>query len=103
MHKQTKACAIPREVKEKVWERDQGRCVLCGRSYGAFPNAHYIARSHGGLGIEENIVTLCIPCHHAYDNSERRPEIREELRKYLQSQYYGWDEKNLVYTKYYEF
>lgn len=100
MHKQTKACAISREVKERVWERDQGRCVVCGRSYGAFPNAHFIPRSAGGLGVEENIVTLCIPCHHAYDNSDRRNEIRETLRDYLKEQYFYWDEKNLYYHKY---
>lgn len=32
---------------------------MCGSSY-AMPNAHYIARAQGGLGIEENIVTLCL-------------------------------------------
>jgi 5-methylcytosine-specific restriction endonuclease McrA len=86
-------------VKQAVYERDGGRCVLCGRSYGAFPNAHFIARSHGGLGVEENILTLCIPCHHRYDNSADRAEIREELEKYLRSKYPGWDESKLTYRK----
>ena len=24
----------------------------------------------GGLGIEQNVVTLCIQCHHDYDNGK---------------------------------
>lgn len=100
MHKQTKATSIPYEVKERVWERDGGRCVLCGRTYGAFPNAHFVARAHGGKGIEENILTLCIPCHHAYDQTEHREELRQRLRRYLQEQYPEWNEENLVYRKY---
>ena len=100
MHRQTKATGIPQHVKEAVFERDGGRCVRCGRVRGAFPNAHFIARSQGGLGIEENILTLCWPCHYEYDNSANRAEIREQLRQYLISKYPGWDETKLIYKKY---
>ena len=62
MSKRSKACDISMEVKKKVWERDEHKCVICHNPY-AKPNAHYIARSQGGLGIEENIVTLCLRCH----------------------------------------
>lgn len=75
--------------------------MLCGRSYGALPNAHYIGRAHGGMGIEENIITLCLPCHHRYDNTDERNEIREQLRLYLKSKYPDWDETNLIYTKWF--
>ena len=44
-------------MKRQVLERD-GRCVICGANDGQ-PVAHIVARSHGGLGIPENIVTLC--------------------------------------------
>lgn len=95
----TKACAIPREVKKKVFERDHGCCVLCGSTKG-HPDAHYIPRSHGGLGIEENIVTLCPDCHREYDNGPDRQVIKAELRGYLLTKYDDWFEDKLVYKKY---
>lgn len=98
MHRQTKAVDIPPAVKETVWERDGHCCVLCGSPMAA-PNAHYIARSHGGLGIDQNIVTLCLSCHDRYDNSADRMLIRAELRTYLKSKYPGWDETKLIYRK----
>jgi hypothetical protein len=65
----------------------------------AFPNAHYISRSQGGLGIEQNIVTLSIEAHHAYDNTTLRPILRLQIKEYLQSKYEDWDESKLVYRK----
>lgn len=94
----TAACDITPAVKAKVWERDGGRCILC-LSPAAAPNAHYIPRSQGGLGIPENIITLCQRCHSQYDNSADRPFLREEIRSYLIRTYPGWDEKNLIYRK----
>lgn len=51
--KRAKACAISSAVKKRVWDRDNHCCVYCKSIY-AFPEAHYIPRSRGGLGIEEN-------------------------------------------------
>lgn len=96
-HRMTKACSIPLKVKRAVWKRDQ-RCILCGSVYGV-PNAHYIARAQGGLGIEQNVVTLCPSCHAAYDNSEERNDVKEQIKIYLQSQYPDWEEGKLVYCK----
>lgn len=96
MNRRTKALDIPRKVKQKVLERDHC-CVWCGRE-GA-PNAHYISRAQGGLGIEENILTLCTECHRRYDQSEDRPIMREYFREYLQSKYPDWDESKLIYRK----
>ena len=59
--KRAKACDISKKVKDIVWERDGHRCIICG-SYQAMPNSHYIRRSQGGLGIPENIVTMCSRC-----------------------------------------
>ena len=98
MKKRTKALAIPPQVKRRVMERDGEYCVVCGR-WGGLPNAHYIARSHGGLGIEENIVTLCPECHNAYDNSPLRRIIGAQIENYLKSQYPDWDESKLYYKK----
>ena len=97
--KQSKACDISKAVKDAVWERDGHRCIICGSSE-AMPNAHYIPRSQGGLGIEENIVTLCLDCHNAFDNSSARPWYHDQIKKYLESKYPDLDENKLVYHKY---
>lgn len=97
--KRSKACDIPKKVKQAVWERDDHCCIICGSPY-AMPNAHYISRAHGGLGVEENIVTLCQNCHFAYDNSAQRQYLKKCIRQYL-IKIYGedWKEENLVYKK----
>lgn len=63
------------------------------------PNAHYIPRSQGGLGIEENVVTLCLDCHMRYDNGAGRERTKAEIKSYLEEIYPGWDESNLTYKK----
>jgi 5-methylcytosine-specific restriction endonuclease McrA len=99
MTKLTKALDISPKVKNAVWERDGHQCVLCGNPQ-AMPNCHYIARSHGGLGIEQNVVTACLSCHHRYDNTAERPIFKERIKAYLQSKYPDWDESKLTYKKY---
>lgn len=95
--KQTKALEIPPEVKKVVCERDEGCCVWCGRP--GEPNAHYIPRSKGGLGIEENILTLDWECHLRYDQSTERGKMKAFFREYLKSKYPEWDEEKLYYRK----
>ena len=97
--KRAKACDITQAVKGKVWERDQERCIFCGNPY-AMPNAHFISRAQGGLGIEENILTLCNGCHRRYDQTTDRKQMREFFKNYLQSKYDGWSESNLIYKKF---
>lgn len=94
----TKALDIPRKVKDNVWLRDNRCCVLCGNPQ-ASPNAHFIARSHGGLGIEQNIVTLCAKCHREYDQTAARQYLRAELQHYLLGKYPDWKEENIIYKK----
>jgi len=98
MSERSKKCDIPYKVKRIVWERDDHCCILCGNPQ-AMPNAHYIPRSHGGLGIEQNIVTLCWRCHNAYDQTDKRAEIKPLIEKYLRACYRNWKEENLYYKK----
>ena len=105
-NKRSKACDISQKVKEKVFERDNGCCVVCGNSYNVMPNAHYISRAKGGLGIEENVVTLCTGltennCHYKFDNGtkEQKTKIKEKIKNYLISIYPGWNEEMLIYKK----
>jgi len=96
-HRQTKATDISPAVKKAVWERDCECCIICGSIYAA-PEAHYIPRSAGGLGIEENVVTLCRGCH---DQFHQEVEwVKLAVRDYLKSMYPGWDEKKLCYKKF---
>lgn len=98
--KRAKALAISADTKRVVYERDDGLCVYC-KSPG-LPEAHYIARSHSGLGIEQNILTLCRRCHDLYDRGPRetRDRMRQIFRNYLSSKYDNWDESQLIYRRY---
>lgn len=96
--KRAKACDISKKVKDAVWERDHHRCILCGSTV-AMPNAHYIPRSHGGLGVEKNVVTLCWECHREYDQTTRRKDLQVAIREYLQSKYDAWNEEDLIYRR----
>ena len=96
--KRAKACDIPQGVKKRVWERDGQRCIICG-SHEAMPNSHFIRRSQGGLGIEENIVTMCMTCHRMYDQGIDRRAIETYTENYLRSLYPDWSREKLVYKK----
>lgn len=92
--KRSKATDIPMSVKKKVFERDNGRCVVCGNNYNVMPNAHILSRAKGGLGIETNVVTLCTlltenKCHHKFDNGTKQEheEIYNKIEKYMKSIY----------------
>lgn len=99
--RRTKALEISRETKARVFIRDGGCCVYCGSPRGE-PNAHFVARSQGGLGIEENILTLCPEHHRAFDQTPARKKMGEYFRQYLKNIYPDWDEENLYYKKYTE-
>lgn len=100
--KRSKATDITMKVKRIVFARDNGKCIICGNP--GLPNAHYIRRTQNGLGIEENVVTLCLDCHNAYDDGFKRKEYGLLIKKYLKRQYgKRWNEKNLIYNKWAEF
>ena len=101
MSKRSKACDISMQVKKKVWERDHHHCIICGNPY-AMPNAHYLSRAHGGLGIEENIVTLCQRCHHNFDNGkdkELKEAIKHKIEAHLRRFYPNWSIDLITYKK----
>lgn len=99
MHKETKATEISLKVKYKVWDRDSHCCIICG-SPNAAPNAHYIRRSQGGKGIEENVVTLCQRCHYDFDNGSKRKEYGMIIKDYLDMYYPGFPDEKRRYHKY---
>ena len=106
MRKDTKARDFDRKAKTAISERDSidgwPCCVYCGSAAPAplaWSNAHFIARSQGGLGVPENGLTLCPVCHRLYDQSLARKRMREFFREYLKSKYEYWNEDDLVYRK----
>ena len=105
--KRVDALAISQAVKAAVAERDSidgiPCCIWCGRPAPAplaYSNAHYISRAQGGLGIEENILTLCPDCHRIYDQTAARESMRPILRRYLRERYPNWNENKLTFEKY---
>ena len=106
MRKDTKARDFGRKTKMAISERDSidgwPCCVFCGAAAPAplaWSNAHYIARSQGGLGIERNGLTLCPICHRKYDQTTARMEMRGYFRDYLKEHYEDWSEEALIYRK----
>ena len=96
--KRTKALAISRKVKQIVYERDAGCCILCGSPSG-LPEAHYIPRSRSGLGIRQNIVTLCRDCHRRLDQTSERSNLLGMVRDHLDRWYPGFADEDRVYKK----
>lgn len=47
-------------IRRLVLERDEGRCVWCGRPYGDALNLHHrLLRSHGTDNSPANLVSIC--------------------------------------------
>lgn len=96
-HKRTKACEISKKTKLIVYERDGGCCIFCGKI--GLPEAHVIARSHGGLGCPENIITICRKCHEKLDNSTERKMMQFYAINYLKGFYPGWKKEDFIFDK----
>ncbi|MCQ9330402.1 HNH endonuclease [Corynebacterium phoceense] len=63
---------ISSKLRRQVFERDGGRCVLCGRAAGekyddgsvvTLTAGHIIANSHGGAASLDNLQTECRVCN----------------------------------------
>lgn len=98
--KRTKALDITKKTKLAVWERDNHRCIFCGK---LVPwnnaNSHFIKRSQGGLGIERNILTNCLDCHHKFDDTPEREKMFQHAERYLMSKYRDFNIDDLTYKK----
>lgn len=69
-----------------VYERDQHRCVNCGKYvYEGHKPHHEPPKSHGGQDVLENMVLLCYDCHYKRHNTADGREIADKCLRYL-----GW-------------
>lgn len=108
--KRTKACEFSDKERVKIYERDRYGCIFCRMGYmptdntfakGTLSVMHYIPRSHGGLGVEQNGALGCQHHHEMMDNGNKgnREEMLEMFRNYLKLHYHDWDESKLIYNK----
>lgn len=55
----------------------------------------------GGMGIEENIVTLCPNCHYEEDFGQNTKLYEDYIENYLKGIYgANWNKEKLIYKKY---
>lgn len=97
--------------RNKIFLRDAGQCIFCRKNYHMedatwlgkeiLSIMHYVPRSKNGLGIAENGALGCQYHHEMMDNGkdDRRDEMLQIFREYLQSMYPNWDEDMLTYSK----
>lgn len=97
--------------RNKIKQRDK-ICIFCKMNYHTehvtwyaqqlTSIMHYIPRSKGGLGIEQNGALGCMVHHEMLDNGNqgRRTEMLDIFRSYLRGHYPDWNEENLIYKKY---
>lgn len=97
MSKRSKACDIPKEVRIEVYQRDKC-CIICGSTY-MLTVAHLVSRAQSGLGIKENVVTLCNLCHHEMDNGKNTIEVTKKVREYLERLYPEFTDEMRKYNK----
>lgn len=69
--------SIPARLRQKIFLRDQNRCVgyagPCGRTEGLTVD-HILEKSKGGPTVMENLQTLCIGCHTHKNMGRPHPE-----------------------------
>ena len=97
---------IPWKVKNIVWVRQGGESLWSHLPISVEECCcHFVPRSKGGLGIEENIIGLTTFEHRIFDLNElgdhkrEHDLMREAAREHLRKFYPGWNEEDLKYRK----
>ena len=110
MQKRARKAEFDTKTRRIIEERDNG-CIFCQMRYrmekaewldlNTFSIMHYIPRSAGGLGIQENGAVGCQWHHDMLDNGNggHREEMLELFEEYLQSVCDDWDKDKLKYNK----
>lgn len=107
--KRSRATEFTAKAREAIYERDGRQCIFCAMGYrmdeaplyeqGIIECMHYIPKSQGGRGIEQNGALGCKAHHTMFDNGKYRHEMGEIFGKYLSDHYYAWSRADLIYDK----
>lgn len=70
------AVSIATNLRASIWERDNGRCHICGRTidWAWYECGHIVDRSHGGINHPSNLVVMCRPCNQVKPGHATRAE-----------------------------
>ncbi len=111
MKKRTRKLQFDKKTTEKIWERQYGECLFCSIDYHMQSSTqmgydikdimHFIPRSQGGLGVEQNGVLGCRYHHMLLDNGNKglRDEMLQIMEEHLRMSYPGWNREELIYKK----
>ena len=111
MSKHTKLLQFDKKTALKIAQRDK-ECLFCKMAYHMHSTTqlayqiqdimHFVNKSDGGLGIEQNGVLGCRYHHSLLDNGNKglRQEMLEIMERHLKSIYKDWTREALVYKKY---
>lgn len=73
------------ELVQAVYERDQHKCVNCGRWVEDGHKPHHVCyKSHGGGDTLDNLVLLCPECHYQIHHGKNGAEVKDKVRRYLE-------------------
>ena len=96
----TKLTGIDDRVRDAVLKRDSWEdtpcCVCCGSPHNIELH-HYVERSRGGLGREQNLICLCHKCHTKLHEGDE--QVKEYCKAYLKDCYKGWSESKQIARK----
>lgn len=110
MKKRARKAEFTAKARRAIENRDEC-CIFCKIGYymekadwmdcKVLSIMHYIPRSRGGMGIEQNGALGCQYHHTMLDNGNtgRREEMLGIFREYLMQQYADWNEEELKYDK----
>ncbi len=65
------------KIRKRIIERDNFACRICGDGVEAGLNVHHkdYDRTHNS---NDNLVTLCVPCHRGVHAEGYKPELYED-------------------------
>ena len=76
------------ELNLRIHERDQYKCIVCGRSVPLGVKFHHEHKAGLKSDVEEQGVTLCYACHQER-HFGRMKEVRSKCEEYLAKLYKG--------------
>ena len=74
-------------IYDKIYARDGGRCVVCGRPIEYGVKFHHEPCGCDRSDEENKVLMLCAECHYKRHHTGELAEMREACREYLRSLY----------------